>query len=151
MQEDTVTSRVLLSPAAAHLLRDQLTAPGDRRSGQLSGRLDGDALHVTRAALGGSPLWHPRALSRDDRSQPWSLGAPWTRDTSQEWCGHWIMLPDDTLPTAAQVGWWLRRGAGPGFLESRNVLLTAGLFDEHLTVQAWHVVQGHLSGLAVTW
>lgn len=151
VQEDTVTSRVLLSRAAVDLLHGQLTAPGDWRSGQLSGHLDGDALHVTRAALGGSPVWHPRALSSEDRPQPWSLEAPCTRDASQGWCGHWVMLPDDTLPTAAQAGWWLRRGAGPGFLESRSVLLEAGLFDEQFTVAAWQVIHGHQSGLAVTW
>ena len=151
VQEDTVTSRVLLSPSAVHLLRDQLAAPGDQRSGQLSGRLAGDVLQVTRAATGGFPVWHPHALNSEDRPQQGSLEAPWTGDTVHDWYGHWVMLPDDTPPTAAQAGWWLRRGAGPSLLESRNVLLTAGLFDEQFTVAAWHVLHGHLGGLEVTW
>lgn len=146
----TGTSHVLLSLAAC-LLRDQWTVPGVRRSGQFSGRPAGDIPPVTCAEPGGSRVWHPATLLDNDGVQQWSLGALWTGCTAQEWCGHWVMRPDDTPPTAAQTGGKLRRGAGPRFPEPRNVLLTVGLFDEQFTGAAWQVVYGHQSALAVTW
>ncbi|GAA5502703.1 hypothetical protein Dxin01_02447 [Deinococcus xinjiangensis] len=143
--QDIIFAQVHVNPPAVNTLRLHLSSPGHWRTGQIYGRIANDTLTITHAAIGGYPVWRPLALTGTGAYQLGFLDALRAEGhTDIDWVGHWMLRPDNQRPTLAESAAWLRYGERRGLMDAQQVLLSAGLEDHHLSVDAYHLIDDRM-------
>lgn len=89
-----------LTAAAVNSFRQQLASSDPAWSGQFVARLAGGSLSITHVTLGGLPIWCPSRLGESALAH---------HPDSQEWVGHWTLVPGNHIPPQAALVMWLRR------------------------------------------
>ncbi|MGY2895518.1 hypothetical protein [Deinococcus sp. UYEF24] len=135
--------RVVLSALAVQFLKQQLHLPGRARGGLLFGHHHGDTLRVLLAGSGGLPGW----LRGDEERAVLDIDARfafgWGEAVSEllqghvDWCGNWLMHPDEQLAGHGRDHHWFRRGLKRGLFDDRHILLVAGYEQGQLNARAY--------------
>ncbi len=135
--------RMYASPLVTRFLQRQLGLPGRVRGGLLFGHHFEDTLHVLTASTAGLPWWYGKdeeraALSIDERfTLAWSeaVGEVW--QGYADWCGNWLIQPDEQLGGVERDARWFRRGVRKGVFDDRHPLLVVGYEDGQLQARAY--------------
>ncbi len=94
-----------------------------------------DTLHVLLAGTAGLPWWYRgaeerRVLSVDSRfTLGWSEAVQVVLQGHADWCGNWLIHPDEQLRAKRRDAHWFRKGVPRGVFDDRNILLVVG-YDE---------------------
>ena len=135
--------RVVLSGLVVKFLQRQLGLPGKARGGLLFGHHFEDTLHVLLAGTAGLPWWYRgdeerSVLDVDPRfTLGWSEAVQVVLQGHADWCGNWLVQPDEQLGNAARDARWFRRGLKLGIFDDRNILLVAGYDEGQFSARAY--------------
>lgn len=139
-------SAVAVTSPVLQALQLQMSAPGVWRSGPLFGRTNEDTLALHVVASSGYRFWN--ASGGDLHYQlGWADAVTALHPLHLDWVGQWLLRPDNHLPSYTECEWWLRRSAAQGALDENNILLTCGLQDQRLTLNAYRLMDGQVEVL----
>ena len=135
--------RVVLSALAVKFFKRQLHLPSRARGGLLFGHHHEDALRVLLAGSCGLPVWargdEERAVL--DVDARFALG--WSEAVSEllqghaDWCGNWLVHPDEQLAGHGRDHHWFRLGLRRGLVDDRHILLIVGYQYGQLNARAY--------------